>query len=207
MGRESANNRQMRARIAQLAARLMAEDGIDDFGLAKRKAARQVGAPDTRNLPDNAEVEEALRDYQKLYQADEQPERLRELREQALRMMQLLERFDPHLVGPVMSGSAGRYAEIDLHLFTDSPKDVELFLLNKGFEFRARELRFNVGGEPKVVPGYELLFEDDGVRVAVFSVNDIRGSIRSHADGRPIERARTDWVERALAAPADESFS
>jgi hypothetical protein len=106
-----------------------------------------------------------------------------------------------------MSGSAGRYAEIDLHLFTDSPKDVELFLLNKGLEFRARELRFNVGGEPKAVPGYELLFEDDGVRLAVFSVNDIRGSIRSHADGRPIERARTDWVERTLSSPADESFS
>ena len=50
MSRDSGNNRQMRERIAQLAARLMAVDGIDDFALAKRKAARQAGAPDTRNL-------------------------------------------------------------------------------------------------------------------------------------------------------------
>jgi hypothetical protein len=61
MPRDHANNRQMRERIAHLAARLIAVDGIDDYALAKRKAARQAGAPDTRNLPNNDEVEHALR--------------------------------------------------------------------------------------------------------------------------------------------------
>ena len=69
-----ANTRQQagaRARIASAAARLMAEDGIADFTLAKRKAARQLGLTDNAPLPDNAEVEAALRDYQELYQGDE----------------------------------------------------------------------------------------------------------------------------------------
>lgn len=202
MPKDSPHNRQMRSRIAHLAARLMAEDGIDDFGLAKRKAARQAGAPDTRNLPDNAEVEAALRDYQQLYQADEQASRLRALRERALDVMTLLQKFDPHLVGPVMTGSASRYAEIDLHLFTDNPKDVELFLLNQGIEFRAREARFHVAGEPKTVPAYEFQMDDDGIRLSVFEVDDIRGAIRGHGDGRPIERARRQWLERTLSSGA-----
>jgi hypothetical protein len=49
MGRRTNRQTDMRARIAAAAARLMAEDGIDDFALAKRKAARQLGALDTQS--------------------------------------------------------------------------------------------------------------------------------------------------------------
>ena len=73
-----ANRQQMRGRIAHLAARMIAADGVSDYGLAKRKAARQVGAPDSRNLPTNLEIEDALRSYQALYQADEHPEQLQQ---------------------------------------------------------------------------------------------------------------------------------
>src|SRR5258708_19366650 len=118
MSRDYGNNRQMRERIAQLAARLMAVDGIDDFALAKRKAARQAGAPDTRNLPNNEEVEQALRAYQQLYQADEQRARLRLLRQNAREMMQLLAQFDPHLSGSVLPPTPAKYSATTLHLFT-----------------------------------------------------------------------------------------
>src|SRR5579872_3451099 len=144
MPRDNGSNRQMRERIAHLAARLMAVDGIDDFALAKRKAARQAGAPDTRNLPNNEEVESALRTYQQLYQADEQRERLRHLRQCARDMMELLARFDPHLCGAVLSGSAGKYADIELLLFTDSMKDVEMFLLDRHIAYRSGERRIHI---------------------------------------------------------------
>ena len=85
----------MRGRIAHLAARMIAVDGVRDYGLAKRKAARQVGAPDSRNLPTNLEIEDALRAYQALYQADEHPEQLQQLRRLALEMMRLLEAVQP----------------------------------------------------------------------------------------------------------------
>jgi len=198
MSRDYGNNRQMRERIAQLAARLMAVDGIDDFALAKRKAARQAGAPDTRNLPNNEEVEQALRAYQQLYQADEQQARLRHLRQNAREMMQLLLQFDPHLSGSVLSGSAGKYSDINIHLFTDSVKDVELFLLNRQIPYRSRERRVYIGGDPRSVPNFSVSTEDANFDITVFAPRDLRYQLRTTAEGKPFERARIDWLNSVL---------
>jgi len=198
MSRDNGNNRQMRERIAQLAARLMAVDGIDDFALAKRKAARQAGAPDTRNLPNNDEVEQALRAYQQLYQADEQQARLLHLRQNAREMMQLLAQFDPHLSGSVLSGSAGKYSDINIHLFTDSVKDVELFLLNRQIPYRSRERRVYIGGEPRSVPNFSVSTDDANFEVTVFAPRDLRYQLRTTAEGKPFERARIDWLNSVL---------
>ena len=145
MAKDTPANRQMRSRIAHLAARMIAEDGVSDYGLAKRKAARQAGAPDSRNLPTNLEIEEALRAYQQLYQADEHPERLQHLRELALDMMRLLAEFSPHLTGALLSGSIGSRPDVHLQLFTDNLKELEIFLLNQQIPFRVRETRVWVG--------------------------------------------------------------
>src|SRR5215471_7765606 len=114
MTRKNARQTGVRARIAAAAARIMAEDGIDDFALAKRKAARSLGAPDTEALPANDEVEGELRAYRALYQAEDHPQRIAELRALALDAMRALERFHPYLTGPVLKGTAGPYAEIEL---------------------------------------------------------------------------------------------
>ena len=89
---------------------------------AKRKAARQAGVPDTRQLPTNDEIDAALRVHQALYGGDEHRERLRELRERALGVMRELERFNPYLTGSVLTGNAGKYADINLQLYTDNAK-------------------------------------------------------------------------------------
>lgn len=201
MPRDRANNRQMRERIAHLAARLMAVDGIDDYSLAKRKAARQAGAPDTRNLPNNDEVEHALRAYQQLYQADEQRDRLRHLRQRARDMMGLLARFDPYLSGAVLSGSAGKYSEIDLLLFTDSVKDVELFLIDRRIVYRSAERRIHLGEEMRGVPNFSVSTEDADFDITVFAPRDLRSQIRNTREGRPLERVRIDWLEATLAEP------
>jgi len=195
----------MRQRIAQLAARMMAEDGIEDFGTAKRKAARQAGAPETRNLPDNSEVEAALREYLQLYQTAEQGERIANLRRDALELMGLLDRFQPHLVGAALSGQAGRYAEVDLHTFADSPKDLELFLINRGIDFTCRETRFWVAGEGRVVPVYEIDGPRSGARIAVFEPDDLRHPVRSSQDGRPMDRAGPERVKESLGSPDSTS--
>jgi predicted nucleotidyltransferase len=199
MPRDNGNNRQMRERIAHLAARLMAVDGIDDYALAKRKAARQAGAPDTRNLPNNDEVEHALRAYQQLYQADEQRNRLLHLRKQAREMMELLARFDPYLTGAVLSGSAGKYSDIDLLLFTDSMKDVEMFLLGRGIAYRSGERRIQIGDEARGVPNFSISTEDADFDITVFDPRDLRAQIRSTPEGRPLERVRMEWLDATLA--------
>src|SRR5205809_1361719 len=141
MDRRKNRQTDMRARIAAAAARLMAEDGIDDFALAKRKAARQLGAADTQSLPRNDEIEAELRAYRALYQAEEHPQLIGELRRIAFSAMQALERFSPYLTGPVLKGIAGPYAEIELQLFPDSLKEVEIFLLDRNIAFATREGR------------------------------------------------------------------
>src|SRR5574343_1884792 len=122
----------IRASIASAAARLMAEDGITDYHLAKRKAARQLGLPEHTAFPDNAEVEAELRAYRSLYQGEEHEEMLQAMRQPALDLMELLEPFRPYLTGSVLDGTAGEHSRIDSLLFADSAKEVEIFLLNRG---------------------------------------------------------------------------
>jgi hypothetical protein len=193
---------QMRARIAAAAARLMAEDGIDDFALAKRKAARQLGAADTQSLPANDEIEAELRAYQSLYQGEEQRERIHELRTVALAAMRSLADFNPYLAGPVLKGTAGRYADIDLQLFTDDLKAVELFLLNRNLAYAVSEQRHYCGGEPRAVPVLRLDWDGVPVNVAVYAAKDERAALKATAGGRPIERAGPGAVSALLAADA-----
>lgn len=190
---------QMRTRIAQLAARLMAEDGVQDFSLAKRKAARQLGAEDTHNLPNNSEIEEALRAYQSLYQGDEQALRLRTMRQQACEAMRLLARFNPHLTGSVLQGTAARHSDINLMVFADSEKDVEMFLLNAQIDYQRGEKRYRFGDTVRAVPVLTVRYGGEAdIDVAVFSTDDVRASPRSPVDGRALARARLSDVEALL---------
>ena len=203
MARE--NNRkqsQMRARIAAAAARLMAEDGVDDFALAKRKAARQLGASDTQSLPANDEVETELKAYQALYQGEEQRARIRELRAVALDAMRSLVAFNPYLAGAVLKGTAGRYADIDLQLFTDDQKAVEMFLVNQSLAYAVSEQRHYCGDEPRAVPVLTVEWRGVPLNLAVYASKDERSSLKATLSGRPIERASLSTVSTLVDSDA-----
>jgi hypothetical protein len=186
----------MRRSIASLAARLMAEDGISDYGFAKRKAARQLGAPETEALPNNTEVEVELRAYQAIYQGEEQRERLLHLRGAARSLMRLLGQFSPYLTGPVLDGTAGRFARIELLLFPDSAKAVEIFLLDHGIDYRQGEVRRGSGEVPEAV--LELEWEDAPVSVAIHHPLAERSQSRNPRNGRVVERASLAAVETLI---------
>lgn len=192
----------MRARIAAAAARIMAEDGVEDFALAKRKAVRQLGAADTQALPRNEEVEFELRAYRSLYQAEEQRDRIRYLRGQALQAMRLLEPFRPYLSGPVLTGTAGRYSDIDLQLFTDDSKAVEMFLLNRAIAYDVTQQRHFAGDRERAVAVLKLDWEGTPLNVAVYCSNDERGTLRTTPAGRPMERAGIQAVMQLLVSDA-----
>jgi len=192
----------MRARIAVAAARIMAEDGIDDFALAKRKAARQLGAEDTQALPKNDEVELELRTYQSLYQGKEQRERIRYLRGRALEAMLLLEGFRPYLSGPVLTGTAGRYSDIDLQLFTDDNKAVELFLLSHAIAYEVSLQRHFAGDRERPISVLKFDWEDVVLNVAVYGINDERSTLKTTLAGKPMHRASTNSLTELLANDA-----
>ena len=189
-----------RNRIAHLAARLMAEDGIEDHASAKRKAARQAGVADTRQLPTNEEIDAALRLHQSLYGGEAHVARVRELRQQALRVMRDLERFNPYLTGSVLAGTAGKYADINLQLYTDEEKGVELYLMARG-PYRPGQRRLWIGEEAQTVPTFTV---DDGgteIEMVVLALDDLRRPVRTTPEGKPLERARAPAVQTLLDSP------
>jgi hypothetical protein len=190
----------MRIRIAATAARIMAEEGIDDFALAKRKAARRLGAADSEALPANDEIEAELRDYLALYQAEEHPERITELRRIALEAMQALERFSPYLTGPVLAGLAGQYAEIDLQLFPESSKEVELFLLDRDITYEASDERRYTGDRARAVAVLSIDWKGVPLRLSVFDPRDERAAMKTTQAGRVAARAGIAEVRTLLDA-------
>lgn len=189
----------MRARIAAAAARIMAEDGVEDFATAKRKAARQLGALDTQALPTNEEVESELLAYLALYQGEESRSRLQALRAIALGAMRGLASFNPYLTGPVLKGTASRYADIDLQLFTDDRKGLELFLLNRNVPYETSEQRRYCGDEPREVQVLRLEWDGVPLSLAVHAAKDERSALKASPGGRPIERAGINAVSALVA--------
>ena len=181
-----------RANIASVAARLMAEDGITDYYHAKRKAARQLGLPDHTSFPDNAEVEAELRAYRSLYHGEEHAQMLEAMRRSALDLLELLAPFNPYLTGSVLDGTAGEHSRIDVLLFADSAKEVEIFLLNRAIDVDHAEPRYD---RVEAV----LVMETDTVdaNLIVLSREMERVSFK-HRDGRMRERVRADGLRVLL---------
>ncbi|MCA1938130.1 MAG: hypothetical protein LDL29_05600 [Dechloromonas sp.] len=173
-----------RASIAAAAARLMAEDGISDFHHAKKKAARQLGLPEHVAFPDNAEVEAELRAYRSLYQGEEHAEMLLAMRQTALELLELLHAFNPFLTGSVLDGTAGEHSHIDILLFADSAKEVEIFLLNRGVDVSHVEPRSD-----KVEAVLRIETDTVDANLVILPPHLERVSLK-HRDGRPRERIR-----------------
>jgi hypothetical protein len=195
----SRRDNNLRLHIAYLAARMMAEDGVADYATAKWKAARQAGLSDANLLPDNQEIEAALREYQDLYQKDEQPAHLRRLREVAVKVMREFEDFRPALVGSVLSGTAGQFSDVNLQLFTDDPKALTLFLLNRRYRFEEGAKRVRCSDGWVEVPQIRLEFEDVTVTMTVLDRDDERVGARGRPDAEPAQRARLAELEALLA--------
>lgn len=183
----------LRRAIASGAARLIAEDGLTDYGAAKRKAARSLGASDSESLPTNEEIELELRSYQSLYQEDEHRERLRQLRQTALDFMRFMTSFPSRLTGPVLDGTAGRYSPIELQVLADSSKDVEIWLLSHSIPYETEEIRHKGPDAPET----RLLLEwaDETLALAVYQ----RTPHASNKGGRTRHYANVAAVEAILA--------
>ncbi len=173
---------------------MMAEDGAQNYAYAKRKAARQLGATDDSCLPSNSEIEHELKLYLEIFRADQQPEYLLQLRGEALAIMRRLEHFKPHLAGAVLDGTAGRYAETEIHLFADSLKDVELFLLNHNIPYQMQEKPWRFGHERRQLPVFALEGTHGTIRLYIFATDDVRHAARNTSSGSMPARAGINTV-------------
>jgi hypothetical protein len=186
--------------IAQAAARLVVDDGLE-YGAAKRKAARELSRRHGRrsDLPSNEAVEDEVRDYLSLFQADTQPVELRVLRELALRWMERLRQFRPHLAGAAWRGTATRRSALQIELYCDDPKAAEIAMLDQ-------RVQFEPVGQPD---GPDVLRVDVACgalgSVAIFlhvlDLDDLRGALKPDARGRTW-RGDAPALQRLLQAEA-----
>jgi predicted nucleotidyltransferase len=197
----SQRSEDLRRALAQEAARIMAEHGIEDFLQAKRKAAGRLGVNDVAVLPKNVEIEAALREHQRLFGRDSHHDTLKDQRRIALEAMQLLKEFEPRLVGSVLTGTATKYSDINLHLFADRSESVAIRLLELGIPHEFYERRVKMDSE-RSINHPALRFDANGrtVDATVFPIDGIRQSPYSPVDGRPMKRADARDVAELIEA-------
>lgn len=189
----------VRNEVAQVAARLMAEECVHDFADAKIRAADRLGVGGRNSMPRNDEVEAELRAYQALFQADTQPRWLAAKRRAALTAMRLLAEFEPRLAGSVLRGTAVEDAAITLHVFADTPEAIARFLLDRGIPWQLDEAFVRFGGEgDEPLPVYLLGADGEDLRLLVFPADGPRIAPRSPVDGKPMARADVAEIERLL---------
>jgi len=188
-----------RTRIAQAAARLIAEHGFADWSVAKRKACRELGLPAHESLPGNEEVEQALRDYNSLFRATTQPVSLRAQRVAALRWMEQLSRWDPVLTGAVAAGWATEHSEVRLELEAEDAKAVELGLINEGVAYAQVPA-------PGLETAPQLRIESPAatVRLVILSPQQRRNRPRRERSGASEDRLTLPQL-RALLGSSDEA--
>jgi hypothetical protein len=201
--RSNIKSAQIRERIAKEAARVMCEAGVGDFQLAKRKALQRLRIHEQRNLPSNQEIESAVLEYQRLFRADSQPRRLAALRRTAVHAMRFLQRFEPRLVGAVLSGSADAHSNVCLHLFAETAEEVGLFLLDQGIPHEHGERTVKLASDASErLPTCRFMAEDVPVELVIFAGRTRRRVPLSPVDGRPMERAALPTVETLAGQPA-----
>ena len=190
-----------RERLAHEAARVMAESGIEDFGLAKRKAAERLGVRGAGALPTNAEIQVCLAERLRIFEPDDTLGRLEGLRRVAADVMLELEPFAPRLVGAVLAGTVTIVSGVELHVFADAPELVAAELERNGAAVRDCQRRYRLDAATTVQrPGF--CFERDGeeVEVIVFPERSAHHAPLSPVDRKPMRRA-TRGAVLALLEP------
>lgn len=199
--------RERRHRLAHEAARLMAEGGIRDYHQAKLKAADRLGIHDDASLPRNREIEDALRQYQRLFQGDTQARGLLLRREAALRALEFFADFEPRLVGAVLDGTADANSPVSVHLYTDDAKAVPRFLEDSGIPAEARSRRLRLDRQRDADFDVWIFSADDlTFDVTVLPTDALRQAPLSPVDEKPMRRASVAQLREMMAREEIEEF-
>lgn len=187
--------RRNRIQLAQESAKIIIEEGVNDYSLAKKKAAQRLGLDDKENLPGNEEIDQALQEYHRIFRFQEQPEFIRKLRETALEIMEHLQSFAPRLVGSVLDGTAGAHSPILLHLFPETPEEVLIQLLQEGRPYKERPFsQIELGCKTLNVPVIEIRHNDRNVEIFLFPAKALRMTPSNHQ-----KRASIKALKKLLA--------
>jgi len=193
--------RERRQHLAAEAARVMVESGIRDFQLAKRKAAQRLGIVEDAALPGNREIEQALREYQRLFLGERQQQALRRRRDAALPALEFFAPFQPRLAGPVWDGTADAHSPVLLHLHSDDPDAVSRWLSEHAIPARPRQQRLRLDREREgEFPAWRFVADGLEFDLCVLPLDCLRQAPLSAIDGRPMRRGSARQLRELLLA-------
>lgn len=185
--------------IAQEAARILCEAQLTDYGAAKRKALERLGLPPRSALPDNASVQRAVLEYQRLFGGDEYHEHLSAMRQVALRVMRQLGEFSPRLVGGAVSGAVTPAHHVQLHLFADKAEMLDIFLHERGIDFEQDERDYRYpDSRTETIPLACFEVDGIGVQAAVFPDGEMKRPPLNPSDGLIYQRLTFSEAEKLL---------
>ena len=186
-------------RIAIEAARIAAEFGSTDLESARRKAAERLGVRNAKRWPGLGDVENALRERQRLFHAPRQSAALVRLLRTAIEAMHELHAFRPRLIGPVLEGTADLHSEITLLLDADTPEEVIFQLTDKGIPWHSREARVNFSqNRQDYRPCFSFRAGDAGVKLIVLTPADRRDTLYTQDQDKPLRAGSVDEVVSLL---------
>jgi len=200
MVRKASNgNDRARKVLAQEAARIIVEQGIEDYRVAKIKAADRLGMSERGSLPGNSEIEHAVSEHLKLFGRESHLDLLRVLRRAALSAMELLAPFTPRLVGPVLHGTAGANSAVNLHVFSDSAELVAVRLQESRVQYRPYDRRLKSRRDrAETFSGFRFTHDSSSIEATVFPLDGIRQAPISPVNGKPMRRADSQAVLKLL---------
>ncbi len=197
--RQSVNGDRARKVLAQEAARIIVEQGIEDYRVAKLKAAERLGMSARGALPGNTEIEKAVSEHLELFGRESHLDLLRVLRRAALSAMELLDPFTPRLVGPVLHGTANANSPINLHVFADDAETVAIRLQEHAIQYRPFERRLKSRRDrSETFAAFRFMQDESSIEATVFPVDGVRQAPISPVNGKPMLRADRSALLRLL---------
>lgn len=189
--------------VARESARLICEQGINDYRLAKDKAMQRLGL-ERGPAPSNREIADCVADHLEIFEGDVWRERLVRMRTLARHATRLCAPFKPRLTGAVVSGLATRRSRVQLHLFAEFDEAVDLFLADQAIPYETGEKRLrHPDGREIRRPTCVFMAENVTIELVIFAEDDIRWSPQSPVDGKPMPRLTPDEFEASFAAADD----
>lgn len=176
----------LRHLIAFEAARIIAENSSVNFQSARRKAASRLGCSDKRQLPDNKEIETALKERQRLFRRDIRSVEIERLLTLAVDVMRSFELFRPRLVGALNHGTADKFSPISLYLFAETAEAVALHLFERQIPFNQEQVRLRyTGRNQEWRPQFHFLAGETEVELTILPLHDRTNPPLDPVEGLP----------------------
>ena len=195
----------VRCKIAREAATLLYFGAAKEYKQAKLKAAKTLGS---NFLPSNLEVAVELDKIADMLEGPTRKERLIKMRKDALKIMTILKKYCPILIGSVWRGNIRQGSDIDIALYHDTTDEILDTIKENGFKISKTERTTETKmGTPE--SSFHIYVETTGKQTAELVVRnseEAKSRRKCEIFGDEIKGLKIEELERLLNENPAEKF-